>query len=299
MYIAQSTLSNSIQAVESELNQKIFSRSKKGIEITEFGKNFIKHSINILNSYQAILEDAKQANHIKYNHKIGISVYYLSYANRIFYQLYNQHNGSNINFFYQNNSRDRIIEDVAKGTSEIGLLCLPSLMKTKWLELIYSRGLDFFMIKKEQPTILFGPSCPLYNQGLKNITIKELQDRNLSMITLKENTEFFRNMEAEIIKIFNPPKQILINDYGLLLDILLRTNGYFVATMNENAYKTESYHPDIQTIPVTDVNYHYEIGWIKKQNTSISDLSSQFLDMICKTLNNNPQEDYRQKSDQS
>ncbi len=284
LYIAQSTLSNSIQSVESELGLEIFSRSKRGIEITEFGKKFIKHSMNILESHQAILEDAKLAKQIKSNHKIGISVYYLLYANRIFYQIYNQHNNSNIDFFYQNNSKDKIIEDVEKGISEIGLICLPSILKDKWLELIYSHGLEFFMMKKEQPTILFGPPCPLYNMGLKSITTKELQNKKISMITLKENTEFFKTMEAEIVKKFDPLKQIQINDRGLLTDLILHTNGFFVATMNENAYKTNPYHPNIQSIPVIDVDYHYEIGWIKKQNTPISDLSAQFLDMVCKTI---------------
>ena len=42
LYIAQSTLSSSIKCVETELRQKLFIRTQKGIEQTEFGKIFVK-----------------------------------------------------------------------------------------------------------------------------------------------------------------------------------------------------------------------------------------------------------------
>ena len=54
LYIAQSTLSSSIKCVETELRQKLFIRTQKGIEQTEFGKIFVKYGETILEAYQHI-----------------------------------------------------------------------------------------------------------------------------------------------------------------------------------------------------------------------------------------------------
>ena len=122
LYMAQSTLSSSIQSVEKELRHKIFIRGQKGTELTEFGHAFIKYGQEILESYQNILAAAQCTEQTMQNAKFGISVYYLLFANRIFYQLYKKYRSHNIDFSYKNDSRDRIIADVAKGVSELGIL---------------------------------------------------------------------------------------------------------------------------------------------------------------------------------
>lgn len=141
LYIAQSTLSSSIRAVETELHQEIFIRTKKGIEPTEFGKIFVKYGLEILEAYQHI----QAASNLQYrngpNASFKISVYYLLFAYRLLYQMFNKYSGQNIDFQYKNAPRDRVIADVAHNISEIGIIAMPSIMKSQWLDLIYSYGL--------------------------------------------------------------------------------------------------------------------------------------------------------------
>ena len=59
LYLAQSTLSSSIHAIEQELRQTIFVRSPGGIELTDFGYSFIRHGTDILNAHQKILAAAQ------------------------------------------------------------------------------------------------------------------------------------------------------------------------------------------------------------------------------------------------
>lgn len=138
LYIAQSTLSSSIKCVETELRQKLFIRTQKGIEQTEFGKIFVKYGKTILEAYQHI----QSASNLQYrngsNSAFKISIYYLLFANRLLYQMFNKYSDQNINFHYINTPRDRILFDVAHNISEIGIIAMPSLMKSQWLDLIYS-----------------------------------------------------------------------------------------------------------------------------------------------------------------
>ena len=87
-------------------------------------------------------------------------------------------------------------------------------------------------------------------------------------------------MEAEVVKIFRPKKQIQISDRDLLSGMLVQSNGYYVATMNKNAYKEEAYHPNIHSLPVENAPFQFEIGFVKKQNTILSDIALEFLNMI-------------------
>lgn len=190
LYIAQSTLSSSIRAVETELHQKIFTRTQKGIEQTEFGKIFVKYGMEILEAYRHI----QAASNLQYrngpNSAFKVSSYYLLFANRLLYQMFNKYSDQNIDFHYKNAPRDRIISDVSHNISEIGILAMPSLMKSQWLDLIYSYGLEYYTLSIEPTHILFGPSCPLYRSDQTSVTIDELH--NFSQITIKENNELIR-----------------------------------------------------------------------------------------------------------
>lgn len=126
LYIAQSTLSSSIKCVETELRQKLFIRTQKGIEQTEFGKIFVKYGKTILEAYQHI----QSASNLQYrngsNSAFKISIYYLLFANRLLYQMFNKYSDQNINFHYINTPRDRILFDVAHNISEIGIIAMHS-----------------------------------------------------------------------------------------------------------------------------------------------------------------------------
>ena len=285
LYIAQSTLSSSIRAVEEELHQAIFTRSKKGIETTEFGKLFVKYGLEILESYQHI----QAASNLQYrngpNASFKVSIYYLLFANRLLYQMFNKYSGQNIDFHYKNTPRDRIISDVAHNISEIGIIAMPSIMKSQWLDLIYSHGLEYYTLSIEPIHILFGPSCPLYHSNQTSVTIDEL--RNFNQITIKEQNELIKTIEAEISKIFSPSTTIQLTDRDLLIGMLRETNGYYIATMNQFAYQTEPYDPIIKSLPVTACPFHYEFGMVKKQKIELSALANEFIAMIRNSITGN------------
>lgn len=288
LYIAQSTLSSSIKAVEAELHQEIFIRTQKGIAQTEFGKIFVKYGMEILEAYQHI----QAASNLQYrngpNTSFKVSIYYLLFANRLLYQMFNKYSGQNIDFHYKNTPRDRIISDVAHNLSEIGIIAMPSIMKSQWLDLIYSHGLEYYTLSIEPIHILFGPYCPLYHSNQTSVTIDEL--RNFNQITIKEQNELIKTLEAEISKIFCPSTTIQLSDRDLLIGMLRETNGYYIATMNQFAYQAEPYDPIIKSLPVTACPFHYEFGMVKKQKTELSALANEFVAMIRNAITGNDAE---------
>ena len=65
LYMSQSALSASIHSAEQELGQPILKRSHNGIEMTDFGKQFVETSRKILELYDELLrETAPESNQL-------------------------------------------------------------------------------------------------------------------------------------------------------------------------------------------------------------------------------------------
>ena len=91
--------------------------------------------------------------------------------------------------------------------------------------LIYSTSLGFHKIRTRKFH---------YQSNQTSVTIDELH--NFSQITIKENNELIKTIEAEISKTFCPSTTIQLSDRDLLIGMLRETNGYYIATMNQYAY---------------------------------------------------------------
>ena len=60
LYISQSSLSKQVIALEKELDLQLFDRSKRKISLTDAGKVFHKHALNLNKDYQAVLADLEE-----------------------------------------------------------------------------------------------------------------------------------------------------------------------------------------------------------------------------------------------
>ena len=57
LYITQPSVTNHIQALESELNTSLFVRTRRSVTLTQAGSIVYKHALNILASYDEIIRD--------------------------------------------------------------------------------------------------------------------------------------------------------------------------------------------------------------------------------------------------
>lgn len=77
---------------------------------------------------------------------------------------------------------------------------------------IYSYGLEYHTLSIEPTHILFGPACPLYQSNKTSVTINELH--NFSQITIKENNELIKAIEAKYLK-----PSVLRRQFNLVIEI--------------------------------------------------------------------------------
>ncbi|MBE6961953.1 MAG: LysR family transcriptional regulator [Ruminococcaceae bacterium] len=282
LYLAQSTLSSSIHAVEQELQQTIFVRSPGGIALTDFGHSFVRHGADILNAHQKILTAAQASGMFFPGEKLNVSVSHILFINRIFHQLYGKYRDKNAEFCYRNDSQCRIIEDVSQGISELGVLAMPSILKTEWLALITSHGLEYSVLSHEQAHVLFGPSSPLCDHPQDSISVGDLQP--LTRVSSRKEHPLFQQIDNEISRIFHCRECIYADSQKQIPEILRETNAYYIATMNKSAYQKKPYDSVIRHLLIQDAPFSFEFGFIHPSGQSLSPAAAEFIELICQAV---------------
>lgn len=130
LFIAQSSLSHSIQSLENEVGVPLFERkSGKRVTLTKYGETFLPHA-------EQILRDMAAGQHSidvmrKYNNGIVTIAY--SYINcfdmvsHIFKKFYEEHSYNDIAVrFTINQTRTMFEKDVAAGDSSLAFSCTPT-----------------------------------------------------------------------------------------------------------------------------------------------------------------------------
>lgn len=284
LFIGQSTLSTSIRTMEKELGQDIFIRKQNGIEVTEFGKDFFILGQEMLGIYDQIQLLAAKKNCDERKKKFCISVYYLDFAVREFIDFYTTHKDLNTEFLYYECSKSKVIDYVANGTSEVGILVMSDILKHQWLELMAANGLEYFMLSMEAPKILVGSTSLLAQKDGDTVSFKELEP--FDMLWYEEDGELFQTINKILIKRYNIRNHIRLSDRGSLKEMMRKTDGYLMGTFSENAYRHYPYEEDVRVFRLVEENLHqYEIGYVKKIGVSLSNLGQKYVKLLSKTLN--------------
>ena len=281
LFIAQSTLSTSMQALEKEFGHKIFLRTQRGVETTEYGEEFIKLCNKMLDTYEEMQRLTEKTNSTK--QKFYISVYHLDFAIRVFYEFYNSNKTQNVEFRYHECSRSRVIDFVAAGESELGVLVLPSIRKTQWLELIHANNLEYFTLSVEEPKVLVGNKNPIAQKNSDSISISDLDD--YSLILYEEDSDFFKSINRSIIDKYKIKHTILLNGRGSLKEMLKELDVYHLGTFNNNAYSQYKYDENIKVFHLEAEDKHFfEIGYVKKIGVPLSDLGKKYIQTLSEIL---------------
>jgi len=283
LFIVQSTLSTSIRSLEKELGQDIFIRKQNGIEVTEFGKKFFRLGQEMLDIYDQIQFLAAKKSCDEKKKKFCISVYYLDFAVREFIDFYTKHKDLNTEFLYYECSKSKVIDYVANGTSELGVLVMSDILKPQWLELMAANGLEYYMLSMEAPKILVGSSSPLAKKEGDTVSFKELEP--FDMLWYEEDSELFHTINKTLIKRYNIRNHIRLSGRGSLKEMMRKTEGYLMGTFCENAYRHHPYAEDVRVFRLVEENLHqYEIGYVKKIGVPLSDLGQKYISLLSETI---------------
>lgn len=270
LFIAQPSLTASIQELEKEYNITIFSRSKKGIKLTNEGEEFLGYARQVLDQLNLI--DERYTGTTLSKQRFCVSSQHYSFAVEGFVELLKKYGGEKYEFHMRETQTYDIIDDVTHLRSEIGILYINDFNKTIIEKTLRDNNLSFTSLFKTTPHVFVGKDSPLAKK--KTLTLDDLKPYpRLSYEQGSHNSFYF---SEEILSTVDCDKELIVKDRATLFNLLIGMNGY---TICSGVISEELNGPNIVARPL-NVDDYMDIGYILPNSTRISNLTSEYISIL-------------------
>lgn len=260
LFISQPSLSAAIQNLEKEMGVNAFSRSSKGVVITREGEELLAYSRMLLEQADIMQEHfGKDKNRTP---KFSVSCQHYSFAVNAFVDLVKQYDASQYNFILRETQTGEIIDDVAQGKSEVGILYLSAHNEEVLTKLMKKNGLVFEELFVAEPHVFICREHPLANK--KEITLDDLQPYPYLVYEQGERNSFY--FAEEFLSMLDFPKNIQVRDRATLFNLVIGLNGFTVCS---GVIDQKLNGENIIAKPLVS-DCDMRIGMIRKKNTMLS-----------------------------
>ena len=270
LYIAQPSLTAAIQELEKEYGIIIFKRTKKGIEVTPEGEEFLGYSRQILE--QTDLIEERYAGNSRGKLRFCVSSQHYSFVVEAFVELLKRFGGDKYEFHMRETQTYDIIDDVAHMRSEIGVIYMNSFNETVIKKTLRDNSLVFESLFRAKPHVFVGKDSPLAKK--KHITLDDLKPfPRLSYEQGSHNSFYF---SEEILSTVDSDRELLVRDRATLFNLLIGMDGY---TICSGVISEELNGPNIVARPLL-VDDYMEIGYILPSTIHPSNLTREYIDIL-------------------
>ena len=270
VFISQPSLTAAIHELESEMGITIFSRTNKGVTITNEGDEFLAYARQVLDQTTLIEEryKGKQSGKLKF----FVSAQHYSFAVEAFVELLKRSGADKYEFHMRETQTFNIIDDVSHLRSEIGILYLNKFNEEVIMKTLRDNNLSFTPLFKAEPHVFIGKNSPLAKK--KYLTLEDLKPYpRLSYEQGSHNSFYF---SEEILSTVDCDKELVVLDRATLFNMLIGLNGY---TICSGVINEELNGPNIiaKKLKVDD---YMEIGYILPNSIHPSHLTSEYIEIL-------------------
>lgn len=274
LYISQPSLSAAIHSLEKEMNVTAFVRSNKGMTVTKEGEELLSFARNLLE--QADIMKERFCTDSNRKPKFCVSCQHYSFAVNAFVDVVNEYDAAEYNFTLRETQTGEIIDDVANGNSELGILYLSESNEDVLHKLFKKNDLVFEEIFEASPHIFISKNHPLADKDC--ISLEELNPYPYLVYEQGERNSFY--FSEEFLSVLDMPKSIEVRDRATLFNLAIGLNGF---TVSSGVIDKELNGEDIIAKPlIMDCSMH--IGIIKKKNIMLSRYANAYIEALQRHL---------------
>lgn len=272
LYIAQPSLTSAVQELEKELGITIFNRSGRGVTPTNDGSEFIRYAREVVSQYDNLLEKYGEGGNLK--KKFGISTQHYSFAVKSFVEMVKHFGTDEYEFAIRETMTRNVIDDVAGGKSEIGILYLNDFNRKPLEKLLKSNSLNFTPLTECNAYVYLWKGHPLADRA--SIKFEDLKAYPCLSFEQGDKGSFY--YAEEILSTSEYPKTIKATDRATMLNLMIGLNGYTLCSgviseeLNGSDYLAVPFEPDDDTAVSNMV-----IGYISKKNLMLSNIAELYV----------------------
>ena len=260
LFISQPSLSAAIHNLEKEMGVTAFVRSNKGVSVTREGEELLSFARNLLE--QADIMKDRFCNDNSRMPKFSVSCQHYSFAVNAFVDVVNKYDANIYSFILRETQTGEIIDDVANGRSELGILYLFENNEDVLTKLFKKNDLVFEEIFKASPHVFISKNHPLANNEI--ITLEELKPYPYLVYEQGKRNSFY--FSEEFLSVLDMPKNIQVRDRATLFNLAIGLNGF---TVSSGVIDKELNGEDIISKKL-DMDCTMRIGLIKEKHYSFT-----------------------------
>lgn len=279
LFISQPSLTSSIHDAEWELGFEIFHRTPRGVKATERGEDFIRDAGNLYAQYEELMK--KHSDREKKS--FSVSALYYAFARTAFVEIVRKFSKDSYDFAFREKKASGVIEDVALGKSELGILYLSDSNRQEISKALRSGNLEFHHLTECNAFVYLHKNHPLAKK--QSLSLDELMPYRFVTFDTDDVKSFFSD---EVIAHYGLDKAITVADRSTELNLLEELNGYtfLSGVFGEDANDTGE---DFLLIPLQNldekISHSFELGYITKIGTHMDNICLIYIDAIRRFLN--------------
>ena len=233
---------------------------------------FIRYAREVVSQYDNLLEKYGKGGNLK--KKFGISTQHYSFAVKSFVEMVKHFGTDEYEFAIRETMTRNVIDDVAGGKSEIGILYLNDFNRKPLEKLLKSNSLTFTPLTECNAYVYLWKGHPL--AGRASIKFDDLKEYPCLSFEQGDKGSFY--YAEEILSTSEYPKTIKATDRATMLNLMIGLNGYTLCSgviseeLNGSDYLAVPFEPDDDTAVSNMV-----IGYISKKNLMLSNIAALYV----------------------
>lgn len=274
LFISQPSLTAAIRELEEEMGIKLFSRSNKGVSITNEGDEFLSYARQVLEQANLLEDRFKSKDGNSGNTIFSVSCQHYSFAVNAFVDVIRKFGGKEYDFTLRETQTHEIIDDVARLKSEIGVLYLSGRNEKVITKLIRKNNLLFQPLFTAPLHVFISKKNPLAQK--EKIKLSDLEAYPYLTYEQGDFNSFYFAEEPLSEVDFDCPKNIQVRDRATLFNLLIGLDGY---TICSGIISHELNGPEIIARPL-DCNEHMTVGTLTRKGMILSRYAAAYVDAL-------------------
>lgn len=275
LFVSQSTLSLAVKDAETELRITIFSRSNRGVELTEEGTDFLGRIQDILDRSKGLEEYYLQRQLM--DMRFSVSAQRLAFAVRAFNRLLDGIDWNRYDVAMRESSTGGVISDVASGKSELGILAAEPHNFRMIQRSLTSNGLVFHELDQLASFVFLRKSHPLASRP--SVTFRDLQEYPFVTYDQEVEATYF---SEEPVFYDQLPKNIHVSDRCTKVSLIRHNNCFSIGPdlPNGNAKAMRGTMPEIVAVPLAEAQSYLHVGYITQRGHRLSDTAQRYIENL-------------------
>lgn len=277
LYTSQSNVSAAISELERELGVEVFTRSNRGVTLTNDGTELLGYARQVIEQADLLTQRFKQK--AAPSARLAVSTQHYAFSLHAFVNVVEKFRGAEFEFVLRETTTAQIIEDVSQFRSEVGVLYLDDFNERVLRRALSDARCGFTELFAADVHVFVGTGHPLASR--ESVRLDELAP--YARYSFEQGTVNSFHYSEEPLAYIPCSRNIRYTDRATLSNLLTSYNGYTLST----GVLTSEMQSGIVSIPLEDAPV-MRVGYIMHEERRATALVERYIDELERVVAENP-----------